>query len=243
MRERSYHWRARATTDGSGTIMGEARRTFTPAAGHDWLLPLYDPLLRWMGVESALRELVERADLRPGQRILDVGCGTGNLVVLIKRLHAETDVVGLDPDPKALARAGRKAERAGASVQLDRGFSDQLPYADGAFDRVFSTFMFHHLELPEKRRTLLEVRRVLAPGGSLHLIDFGGASARADGLLARLLHRTEHLAENLEGRIPVLMHEAGLEDASEVAERSTLVGRICHYRADSPSAVPSSGAA
>jgi ubiquinone/menaquinone biosynthesis C-methylase UbiE len=85
-------------------------------------------------------------------------------------------VVGLDPDPKALAIAKRKAQRAGLAIQLDQGFSDGLPYPDASFDRVFSSLMFHHLKAEEKAATLREVRRVLRPGGSLHLLDFGPPS-------------------------------------------------------------------
>ena len=125
--------------------MKQIRRTYIPAAGHDWLLPRYDPLVRLLGGESDHRELVNQAGLRPSHRVLEVGCGTGNLAILIKRLYPGAEVVGLDPDPKALARARRKAEREAVSVQFDSGFSDELPYPNGSFDRVFSSFMFHHL--------------------------------------------------------------------------------------------------
>ena len=66
--------------------MQEVQRTYFPAAGHDWGLPLYDPLLKLLGADSARRLLLEHSDLRPGQRVLDIGCGTGTLVVLIKRV-------------------------------------------------------------------------------------------------------------------------------------------------------------
>ena len=125
--------------------MEETHKTYLPAAGHDWLLPLYDPIVKLLGGEAARRALLDQACIRPGQRVLDIGCGTGSLVVLIKRLHPDVDVVGLDPDPKALARGRRKAARTSVSVQFDQGFADELPYADASVDRVFSSFMFHHL--------------------------------------------------------------------------------------------------
>src|SRR6266481_1222786 len=125
-------------------------RTYLPAAGHDWFLPLYDPFVKLVGGDRARRALLEQAEMRPGQRVLDVGCGTGSLAVMIKRLRSDVDVVGLDPDPKALARARQKAEREGASIRLDRGFSDKLPYPAASFDLVFSSLMFHHLPAEEK---------------------------------------------------------------------------------------------
>jgi SAM-dependent methyltransferase len=106
--------------------------------------------------------------------VLDVGCGTGSLAIAIARLHPAADVVGIDPDPKALARARRKAARAGVSIQFDGGFADGLPYPDAAFDHLLSSFMFHHLEGNEKAGMFHEARRVLKPGGFLYLLDFEG---------------------------------------------------------------------
>jgi ubiquinone/menaquinone biosynthesis C-methylase UbiE len=211
--------------------MRQAHRTYIPAASYDWLLPLYDPMQQLFLGGFAYRALVDQASLQPRQRVLEIGCGTGNVAILIKRLHPQVDVVGLDPDPKALGRAQRKAEREGLSIGFDRGFADALPYADASFDRVVSSFMFHHLTLEVKTNTLREVRRVLKPGGSLHLLDFGGAHTRADGLLARLLHRSELLKDNAGDRIPTLLREAGFSAAAEVAHRTTVFGRVAFFRA------------
>ncbi len=209
-------------------------RTYIPAAGHDWLLPLYDPLLKLLGADSARRPLLEQASVRPGHRVLDIGCGTGSLVVLVKRLCPDAKVVGLDPDPKALARARRKVERAGVSARFDQGFSSELPYPDACFDRVFSSFMLHHLQPDEKAKTLREARRVLKPGGSLHVLDFGGEGSRRDGLLARVLHRSDKVRPNFEGRIVALMDEAGFVESKELANRSMLFGRIAYCSGSPP---------
>ena len=212
----------------------EPRKPYLPAMGHDRLLPLYDPLQRLLGMESVHRQLVDQARIRPDQRILEIGCGTGNLAILIKRLHPGAEVVGIDPDPKALARAQRKARRKTLNVRLDHGFAEELPYSDASFDRVVSALMFHHLGPEEKEKTLEEARRVLKPGGSLHLVDFGGATARSDGFLARVHHRSERLRYNFGDRIPMLMREAGFADPTEVAHRVTIAGRFTHYRASAP---------
>ena len=216
--------------------MMESARTFIPAAGHDWSLPLYDPLVKLSGGDAARRALLDQAALRPGQRVLDIGCGTGTLVTLIKRLHPDVDVVGLDPDPKALARARRKAGRAAVSVQFDQGFADELPYTEASFDRVFSSLMFHHLGSDEKERTLREVRRVLRRGGLLNLLDFGGPEDGADGLLARLVHSSHHLKDNSEGRILALMSQAGFASPKKVGQGAMFFGhiRINYYQASVP---------
>src|SRR5258708_9477815 len=126
--------------------MEDVERNYLPAMGKRWLLPLYDPLLRLFGVNASHRTLIEQATIRNGFRVLDIGCGTGSLAVQIKKLHPEVEVVGLMPDPEALSIGKRNANRAGLSVEFDRGFSDHMSYPVASFDRVFSSFMFHHLK-------------------------------------------------------------------------------------------------
>ena len=205
------------------------QRSFLPAAGRDIFLPLYDPLTRLFGFDSVREALLQQADLQPNHRVLDVGCGTGTLAVAIKQRHGQTDVTALDPDPKALARAKSKAARAGVTVQFDQGFSDALPYADSSFDRVISSLMFHHLSRTVKEGTLLEVVRVLKPGGELHLLDFTGSHGH--GRLAQLIHPQQALKDSAEDRVVVLMREAGLREPQVVIRRKTLFGPLAFYRA------------
>jgi ubiquinone/menaquinone biosynthesis C-methylase UbiE len=220
--------------------MEDTQRIYLPAFGHDWLLPFYDIMTKWLGVEAAHRQLLDQADLQPGHRVLEIGCGTGNLAILAKRLHPKADIVGLDPDPKALARTKRKAERKALPIQVDHGFSDVLPYPDDSFDRVLSAMMFHHLlSLDEKIGTLREVRRVLKPGGSLHLLDFEGGAAPSGGHLTRLLHRHRHRTEHSRGdsgdRIPALMTETGFTDPRKIAHRLLRIGgHVAYYQASTP---------
>ncbi len=214
--------------------MRESRRTYLPAAGRDWLLPLYDPFVKLLGGDAARAELLAHAAIRPNHRILDIGCGTGSLLVQIRRLHPDVEAVGLDPDPKALARGRRKAARAAVPVQFDQGFSDALPYPAESFDLVLSSLMFHHLRLDEKERTLQEVRRVLKPGGFLHLLDFVGQKSRPHGIhgfLARLLRATSHPGHAHDPSILALMGQAGFADAKEITRRATLFGRVAYYYA------------
>ena len=101
--------------------MAPGRRYF-PAAGRDAFLPLYDPFTRLFGLQRVLTMLVNQAGLQRNYRVLDVGCGTGTLAVLVKHRHPEVAIVGLDPDPKALERARRKAIGAGVAARFERGF-------------------------------------------------------------------------------------------------------------------------
>ncbi|WP_128382255.1 class I SAM-dependent methyltransferase [Streptomyces cavernae] len=146
-------------------------REYIPGLGKDFLTPLYDVAHHVFGLHPIHQRMITLAELRDGHRVLDVGCGTGNLLRATGQRHRNVDLFGLDPDPKALARAGRKARRAGLTVRLDRGFAQELPYGDGSFDRVFSSLMLHHLDSTSKDALLAEVRRVLRPDGLLVLAD------------------------------------------------------------------------
>jgi ubiquinone/menaquinone biosynthesis C-methylase UbiE len=208
------------------------REGYIPAAGHDWLLPLYDPMVRLLFREEAgKRQLLEQADVRPGQRVLDVGCGTGTLALMIKTEFPEARVVGLDGDPKALARARRKLAEAGVDVALEEGLAYELPYPDASFDRVFSSLVLHHLSREHKRRTLAEILRVLAPGGAFHLLDFGRPVGAWQRALARVAFRSPEGRDHVDGRLAALLREAGFARVEELARRGTLFGSVWYYRA------------
>jgi len=200
-------------------------------------LPLYDPFTKLFGVDALRRDLLEQAALQPAYRVLDVGCGTGTFAILIKQEHPTITVIGIDPDPKALARAARKAERAAVSVHFERGFADALPYADATFDRVFSSLMFHHLGMNEKEQSLREIRRVLRPGGRLEFLDLASPNEHAHGFLSRLIHSHAQMKDNLDQRILQLMQAADFSAARKTGERGVLFGTVAFFQATAPKGV------
>ena len=208
-----------------------SERTYLPAAGHDVFLPFYDPIMRLFGGQAALRRLLDQAALQPGCAVLDVGCGTGTLAVLIGRLHPGVDVIAVDPDPKALARAERKAGRARVAVRFERAFADALPFADGSFDRVFSSMMFHHVPNEDKAGALADIRRVIRPGGRLEFLDLAGGS---HGMLARLIHGMHNAGPDPDDRLIKRMRESGFVDAKRIGVQGTIVGPIAFYQASVP---------
>lgn len=215
------------------TMVGvsKSQRTYLPAAGRDLFLPFYDLVAKLLGADRARQTLFDLAPLRPGDRVLDLGCGTGTFATMLKQRYPGVVVTGLDPDPKALARARHKAEQAGVSVRFDQGFADSLEYPAASFDVVFSSFMFHHLEGSNREKTLGEVRRVLKPGASFYLLDFE-VSPSAHGLF-NLFHSGERLRDNTESRILNLMGDAGFSDRKKMAVRPVLFGfgRAGYYQA------------
>jgi ubiquinone/menaquinone biosynthesis C-methylase UbiE len=176
--------------------------------------------------------LIAQANLADGLRVLEIGCGTGNVTVRAKRAHAGAELIGSDPDPLALARAQRKA-RGMTGIRFERAYAQQLPFADGEFDRVLSSMMLHHLAEDVKAAAAAEIHRVLRPGGELHVVDVGGHMTVHDGLAARRMMRSPHVAGNLGDSIPTLLRTAGF-DCAEVAARRRIIGRVTFYRATRP---------
>jgi ubiquinone/menaquinone biosynthesis C-methylase UbiE len=212
-----------------------SRDSYLPALRFPALTRFYDPLIRLTTRESLFkRRLVEQASPETGQRVLDLGCGTGTLALIVKERQPAADVVGLDADPEMLDQARSKADRAGVELRLDEGFSTELPYPDASFDRVLSTLFFHHLDLESKRRTAREIARVLDKGGELHVADWGRPS---DPLMAaaflgvRLFDGFENTRENARGALPSIFEQAGLEDAEQTDRLRTAFGTLALYRA------------
>ncbi|SDM00706.1 Methyltransferase domain-containing protein [Geodermatophilus siccatus] len=209
---------------GTRTAVTGGERDFLPGMRHAWLLPLYDPLNRLLGVRRIRRQLLDQAGLRPGQRVLEIGCGTGDLLLAAKRDQPAAVVVGLDPDLAALARAHRKARRRGLTVQLDRGHAEELPYADDSVDVVLSSFMLHHVPDGERDAAMREVLRVLRPGGALHLVDVGGSGGSG--------HRHRFTREHAVDDVPDLLRRAGFAEVVETgSDVHRWVGRYTLYRA------------
>ena len=207
-------------------------RSFIPAAGHDRWLPFYDIGTSLLGVSKVHDALLAQADVRAGQHVLDIGCGTGTLAVRLKQRVPGAHVTGLDPDELALSRARSKAERARVDILFVRGFADTIPSADRSFDRVLSSMMLHHLTDDEKAATLRDVHRVLKPGGSFQLLDFTADHTHPRGVIARLLHREgRHLHGQSSAQVLQMMRDAGFVNATHLETRRSLFGPVAFHRA------------
>jgi SAM-dependent methyltransferase len=215
--------------------VGARSDKYLPALGHDLLTPLYDPVVRWTLPESAFKRcLVRQARVGRGARVLDLGCGTATLTLLVKKEHPDADVTGIDGDPQILEIARAKAERAGVAITLERAMAYELPHADGSFDRVLSSLVFHHLTRADKARTFREAHRVLRAGGELHFADFGkpqNALMLAASLPWRLFDGMETTRDNVHGELPALLRDAGFEEVCETARYMTLFGTLSLYQA------------
>jgi demethylmenaquinone methyltransferase/2-methoxy-6-polyprenyl-1,4-benzoquinol methylase len=147
-------------TTRTGTLPAEGvQRMF------DRIAPVYDVMNRVMtaGLDQRWRRATVRAVVRPGDRVLDAACGTGDLAIIAAK--AGGTVTGVDFSEPMLARARRKAPE----LEWVRGDLLKLPFADETFDAA--TVGFGVRNVSDLARSLAELRRVLRPGGRLAILE------------------------------------------------------------------------
>ena len=164
---------------------------------------------------AILRTAIKLAGVTSGDNVLDVGCGTGSLALDVKaKVGVEGGVQGLDAAPEMIEVARRKAAKKGADIGFHVALIEEIPFPDGEFDVVFSTFMLHHLPDDLKREGFAEIRRVLKPGGRFMAVDFSAGHPSLIGHIASLFgHGSAHEGvSELEG----MLDGAGFTDVEKL---------------------------
>jgi ubiquinone/menaquinone biosynthesis C-methylase UbiE len=174
----------------------------------------YDSYMRkiTLGTESRLRDReVGLAQLKPGDQMLEVGCGTGTLTLAAKRqVGPAGQAYGIDMIPKMIELCRQKAGQAGADVSFQIGGIDNIPFPAGKFDAVLCSFMIFHMSEGVRRRGIQEIRRVLKPGGRLVVVDLALPTSPLPRAIAKKLFG-DMLQHELRELVPV-MQESGFVD-------------------------------
>ncbi|GAB4339995.1 MAG: hypothetical protein Kow0099_15560 [Candidatus Abyssubacteria bacterium] len=189
----------------------------------------YDRFNEIFGFGTRFRErIVNEASLKPGERVLDCGCGTGTLAIIAKKqVGPGGGVHGIDLSKDQLAVAVRKSRMEGLDIAFHEGSIDELPFRDHSFDAIFCTLMLHHVPASVKIGAFREMRRALRSGGRVVIADFGRpAHALGWVLTAPLmlsLLATRSTRDNLMHRLPRMMADAGFS----VTEQ-TIIKEVVH---------------
>jgi ubiquinone/menaquinone biosynthesis C-methylase UbiE len=168
------------------------------------------------GKDGAIRKAaLEVAQLGPGERVLDIGCGTGSLAIDAKAGVGPTgEVHGIDAAPEMIAAARRKAAKKEVDVRFQIGLIEKIPFPDDQFDLALNSFVLHHLPDDLKRTGFAQVHRVLKPGGRFLTVDFASTGV---GLLGHLMSLFGHkIAQDYVGDLMAMLKATGFTDVEAV---------------------------
>ena len=202
-------------------------------------------LIRWAAFYDALTNIVtlghvgmlrtmtvDHAQLKLGERVLDVGCGTGGVTISAKqRVGKDGVAAGIDPAPEMIAVARKKAARKGLEIDFRIGVIESLPYEDGTFDVVTSSLMMHHLPEHLQVKGLAEIKRVLKPGGRLLIADMTHSSSSLhERVFAFLTMHRGHGDQFGVEDLPELLKEAGFEEIQLLDDHFLTIGFVRGYK-------------
>jgi ubiquinone/menaquinone biosynthesis C-methylase UbiE len=193
-----------------------------------------------LGKERHFRErTMDWMAFAPTDRVLDVGCGTGSLTILVgRRLLPPGEAVGIDAAPRMIRIAREKAVREGLPATFRVMAAEELDFPAASFDVVVNSMFSHHVDTELKQRAFAEMFRVLRPGGTLVTADIDRPTTPMGWLAGwggRWLLLQKELEDNLKGRLPALMEEAGFTD---LERREHLFGLVSFFTARRPVEAP-----
>lgn len=201
--------------------------TYTPPLGTGRTADYDRAIRRWTREMYWRRSMLDALAARPGEIIVDVGCGTGSFAVMLKAAEPAARVIGIDPDEEALTLARAKADASRLGVEWEWGFARDL--SARAADAIVSSLMFHQVPMAEKRAGLSATFAAVRPGGRIVIADYGRQKGLMRLLFRLTIQRLDGVADtqpNADGVLPELVKAAGFRKVREVERFDTITGTI-----------------
>lgn len=212
---------------------------FIPALRFKWLTPFYDFFLGFTMPEKKIKwALINEASISKGFKVLDFGCGTGTLTIMIKQSNPDAVVTGVDIDGQILDTAIKKINKTRQDILLLDYDGSKLPFQNDSFDRILSCLVFHHINSEAKQKVLAEIFRALNRHGQLYIADFGLSKSWVQRTLLNLIRSLdgfESTEVNAKGFLPKLIRDAGFENVAITKRFKTMFGEVQIIRAEKTS--------
>lgn len=172
------------------------------------------------------RMVIELAKIMPGDAVLDVACGTGNLTLTAQSYAGPGGkVYGIDAAPEMIEVAQKKAARTGSPVVFKVGLAEELEFPEATFDVIISRLAIHHLPDEIKPRAFSEFVRVLKPGGRLLIADFNPPSNPVLNHITTALVGSHMMKTDVWG-LPRLLENAGFIEIKSGLTRSAILAFV-----------------
>ena len=159
------------------------------------------------------RKVISLSKIQGSETVVDIGCGTGVLLIEVAKNHPKANLIGIDPDEMVLGIAKQRFDKLGINAKLFQEYAEKLSLENNSVDLVISSLVFHHFPNEIKQTACNEIYRILKPGGRVAIADFGPRRKSP-----YLFEKKEYMQGNLQGMIPVCMEKSGFKNVTEIGK-------------------------
>jgi ubiquinone/menaquinone biosynthesis C-methylase UbiE len=199
------------------------------ALRYSFLNRLYDSITALTCREKYFKEeMIKLAGPDNPGTAVDIACGTGTFIAMYKQAYPDSRIVGVDADENILEIAQQKTQGLG-SVEYVHSYSNRMDLADNSAGIAFTGLFYHHLDYQNKIDTSKEALRILKRGGRYIICDWGRPSnifTQMGFFMVRILDGFDTTLDNLQGKIPGILREAGFQNITEHKSIDTVFGTL-----------------
>jgi len=169
--------------------------------------------------------------LKNGDKVLDVGCGTAEVIRKLYVTHGDTvSFHGIDPSDELIKIARSKFNKNIKNIKLQIGYADQLPYENNYFDWVISSLTFHHMSIDTKLSSLREMYRVLKPSGMLLITDWGKPTNILASIIVKIWSHHAYVKDNSSGILIELIKKSRFKHIKILSIQGGFIYHILTYK-------------